>query len=216
MRIRLGLVLAVWCATVATAAAGPRPTVDRTQVLDLTPMTQVPVVVYRSISDLAAPELWAALDVAGDVLATASVDVDWTICAPGECLTPEPSALKIRLVQSPSAGGRDTRLRLGDALIDGETQRGVLATVFVDRTQRLAGDLRIDHDALLGHTIAHELGHLLLATTTHAKVGLMREAWSREELMGTRRTDWIFGPPDVASIRARLARFAAGAAERHS
>ena len=59
---------------------------------------------------------------------------------------------------------------------------GVLATVFVDRTRGLAGDLRIDHDALLGRTIAHELGHLLLATTAHAKVGLMREAWSREEL----------------------------------
>lgn len=216
MRIRLGFGLAVWCATITSAVAEPRPTVDRSQILDLTPVTQVPVVVYRSVADLAVPELWTALDVAGDVLATASVDASWTICGPEGCPTPEPSALKIRLVQSPGAGARDSRVRLGDALIDGRTKRGVLATVYVDRTRRVAGDLRIDHEALLGHTIAHELGHLLLATTTHAKVGLMREAWSRQELIGTSGTNWVFTAPDVASIRARLAQFAPGAAERHS
>jgi hypothetical protein len=216
MQIRLGLVLSVWCATVASASADPRPSVDHTQVLDLTPMKRVPVVVYRAAPDLASDDLWPALDVARDVLAMASVDVLWTICGPGECLTTEPAALKIRIVQSPGAGGPDKRRRLGDALIDRTTQRGVLATVFVDRTRRLAGDLGIDHHALFGHTIAHELGHLLLATRPHAKVGLMREAWSREELMGTRGADWVFAPSDVAAIRARLARSAIGAADRQS
>jgi len=206
MPIRLRLGLAVWCVAVTSAAAEPRPTVDHSQILDLPAMTQVRVVVYRSVPSLAAPELRTALDVARDVLAMASVDVNWAVCEPGDCLTPDPSALKIRLVQAPSAGGRGPRESLGDALIDRREKRGVLATVFVDRTQRLAGDLRIDHEALLGHTIAHELGHLLLAATTHAKVGLMREAWSREELMGTRSTDWVFAPRDIASIRARLAR----------
>ena len=205
MHIRLGLGLAVWCATVPSAAAAPRPTVDHSQTLDLTPMARVPIMVYRNAPDLSAPDLWTALDVAKDVLAMASVDVAWTICAPGDCLTPGPAALKMRIVQSANAGGRDPYRRLGDALIDRRTKRGVLATVFVDRTRRLAGDLAIDHHALLGHTIAHELGHLLLATTTHSKVGLMREAWSREELMGTRAADWIFAPREVAAIRARLA-----------
>ena len=204
MHIRLGLVLSVWCATVASASAVPRPSVDHTQTLDLTPMKRLPVVVYLAAPDLGVGDLWPALDVARDVLAMASVDVSWTICGPGECLTPEPAALKIRIVQSPGAGGRDNRRRLGDALIDRHTKRGVLATVFVDRTRRLAGDLGIDHHALFGHTMAHELGHLLLATRTHAKVGLMREAWSREELMGTRGVDWAFAPSDVAAIRARL------------
>jgi len=74
MHIRLGLVLAVWCATVASASAGPGPSVDRTQILDLTPMKRVPVVVYRTTPDLAVADLWPALDVARDVLAMASVD----------------------------------------------------------------------------------------------------------------------------------------------
>ena len=216
MHIRLGLGLAVWCATVASAAAAPRPSVDRSQLLDLAPMARVPVVVYRNAPDLALPDLWNALDVARDVLAMASVDVGWTICGPGECLTPEPAALKIRIVQSAGARVRDPRRCLGDALIDRRTKRGVLATVFVDRTERLAGDLRIDHQALLGHTIAHELGHLLLATTTHSKVGLMREAWSREELIGARSADWVFTPRDVAAIRAGLGRSAVRGTDRQS
>ena len=205
MHIRLGLLLAVWCATVAGLAAGAPPNVNPSKILDLAPMARVPVVVYRNVPDLSGPELWTALDVATDVLAMASVGVVWSICDPGECPTPEPAALKVRIVQSAGAGGRETRQRLGNALIDRRTNRGVLATVFVDRTRRLAGDLGIDHDGLLGHTIAHELGHLLLATTTHAKAGLMRETWSREELMGARGFDWAFAPRDVASIRARLA-----------
>ena len=34
----------------------------------------------------------------------------------------------------------------------------------------------------------------------------MREVWSRDELLGTRRDDWIFDPSDAAAIRKRLAR----------
>ena len=86
---------------------------------------------------------------------------------------------------------RDPRV-LGHALIDSRTRTGVLATVFIDRTRRVAGDLGLDHRVLLGRAIAHELGHLLLATPTHGSAGLMREVWSRDELLGTHRDDWIF------------------------
>ena len=205
MDIRLGQVVAAWCAAVASIAATPPPNVNSSRNLDLAPLARIRVVVYRSASDLAVPELWTALDVASDVLAMASVGVAWSVCDPGECPIPEPAALKVRILQSANDGGGETRRRLGDALIDRRTKRGVLATVFVDRTRRLAGDLGIDHQGLLGHTIAHELGHLLLATTTHAKAGLMRETWSREELRGARGVDWTFAPREVAAIRARLA-----------
>jgi hypothetical protein len=94
---------------------------------------------------------------------------------------------------------------LGQALIDSRTHTGVLATVFIDRTGRLAHDLGIDRRTLLGRAIAHELAHLLLGTSTHG-AGLMRETWSHSELQGTRRSDWHLDPLDVAAIRDRLAR----------
>jgi hypothetical protein len=96
-----------------------------------------------------------ALDVAAKTLSTAWVDVVWTICVSGACLTP--AALKIRIVPSGDASGRDA-YRLEHAVIDEQERTGELATVFVDRTRRLAGDLGIDHRVLLGRTIAHELG----------------------------------------------------------
>jgi hypothetical protein len=138
-------------------------------------------------------------------LSTASVDVVWTVCVPETCLTPTPAALKIRILPSRDTSGREAH-HLGHALIDAQTGSGELATVFIDRTRRLAADLGIDHRLLLGRTIAHELGHLLLATAKHGNAGLMREIWSRDELLGARRNDWEFDPHDAAAIRERLAR----------
>jgi hypothetical protein len=168
--------------------------------------TRVPVHVYVTAgADLSADDRRIALDVARKALSTASVDVVWTLCGPGACLTPAPEVLKVRVVRSPNGGKRDSHL-LGLSLINPEARSGVLATVFIDRTRRLAGELRIDHRVLLGRTIAHELGHLLLATATHGNSGLMRESWSYDELSGTRRDDWIFDPLDGAAIRERLVR----------
>ena len=141
--------------------------------------------------------------------AAASVDVAWIICEPGACLTPSPSVMRVRIVRSTDSGQQDARV-LGHALIDSRTRTGVLATVFIDRTRRLAGDLVIDHRVLLGRATAHELGHLLLATATHGNAGLMREVWSRDELLGTHRHDWEFDPPDATAIRERLARSLSG------
>ena len=180
------------------------PTFDDTRRADITSTAAVPVFVYTTQANLSADDERTALAVAREVLSTASVDVVWTVCVPGTCLTPMPGAFKIRLVLSPKGGDHDGHL-LGHSLINSQTGAGELATVFVDRTRRLAGELGIDHLVLLGRTIAHELGHLLLATATHGTAGLMREIWSRDELLGARRADWVFDPHDADAIRARLA-----------
>jgi hypothetical protein len=208
MRIHLWLVLVSMC-FVATAIEGappePAPVVDGTNPGDIAATVPVPVLVYSAVGDLGADDQRIALAVANDALATASVDIAWAVCAPGSCLTPVPGALKIRIVQSPADNGGNSHL-LGHALIDSQTQSGELATVFVDRTRRLASELGIDHNALLGRTIAHELGHLLMGTATHATTGLMREVWLRDELVGTCPDDWAFDALDAAAIRDRLAR----------
>ena len=206
MRVHTWLVLvSMVLAATASEGAPPEPAVDDTHRFDITAREKLPVLVYTvAAADLDADERLSALEVARQALSTASVDVAWTICAPGTCLAPSP-ALKIRIVLSPEDEGRDSHV-LGHAAIDPRTRTGVLATVFIDRTRRLAGELGIDHRVLLGRTIAHELGHLLLATTTHGTAGLMREAWSRDELLGTRHNDWIFDRSDADAIRKQLAR----------
>lgn len=176
-------------------------------VIDIPPNSPPPrpvkVRVYRS-PEVTSEVLSAALNVAEATFAAASVDVVWKVCGPGECQTPpSPAERLVRLVHSPKGGSHDTRC-LGDTLIDVQKGIGVLATVYVDRVMNLVRRLEIDQRTLLGRTIAHEIGHLLLATNTHSTSGLMRELWSREELLASHADDWVLRPVEVAAIRQRL------------
>jgi hypothetical protein len=67
----------------------------------------------------------------------------------------------------------------------------------------LAAAAGIDAATLLGRAIAHELGHLLMATAAHGSHGLMRPIWSREDLRRGRGGDWMFTPQEIAAIRVR-------------
>jgi hypothetical protein len=204
MRVHLWLVF-VSMLVVAPAIQGapPEPSVDESGI-DIAANTRVAVHVYTQGTGLSAEDERLALNVAREVFATASVDVAWTLCEPGTCLRPSAEALKLRIVLSRDRNEVNSGV-LGHALIDSQAHAGVLATIFLDRTQRLANDLGIDHRVLLGRAIAHELGHLLLGTSTHG-VGLMREVWSHDELIGARRDDWLLTPLDAAIIRERLVR----------
>jgi hypothetical protein len=211
MRVNVWLVV-VFVSSIALPAAGEplasvsEPFHEDAVVLD-PPTPQLPrpvkVRVYRS-PEVTSEVLNAALDVAKATFAAASVGVAWKVCGPAECQTPPlPAERLVRLVRSPTGARGDTRC-LGEALIDSERGTGVLATVFVDRVLSLVRHLDLDHSTLLGRTIAHEIGHLLLATSTHSPSGLMRELWSPKELQAGRDDDWALHPIEVAAIRHRL------------
>jgi hypothetical protein len=169
----------------------------------VSPLDQVRVRVYRS-THLGGDALPLALGVAESTFAAAGIQVAWTVCEPGECLTPPaPAERLIRLVRLPHGQRHDLRA-LGDALIDPRQPSGGLATVYVDRVLDTARRVDIDHRTLLGHTIAHEIGHLLLGSPTHGASGLMREVWSSKELQAARGDDWALLPLEATAIRLRL------------
>jgi hypothetical protein len=62
-----------------------------------------------------------------------------------------------------------------------------------------------DPRQVLGLAIAHEIGHLLLNTNTHAAAGLMRAGWSRSELHRNVSSDWRFLDTEAAMMRAAVA-----------
>jgi hypothetical protein len=113
--------------------------------------------------------------------------------------------LAVRIVRLRAPGGREG-VPLGDALVDTRSGAAVLATVYEDRVARLAAETGADPAVLLGRAIAHELGHLLLASNRHARNGLMRPRWSVDEIRRNQGRDWAFAPADAALIRERLAR----------
>ena len=106
-----------------------------------------------------------------------------------------------------SRGSIKTRARdssagliLGFAVVEPSTGDGVMATIFLDRVQAVAQRAGVPPAALLGRAIAHEVGHLLLATNAHSSTGLMREVWTDAELTLDRPEDWLFAAPDRSAL----------------
>jgi len=57
---------------------------------------------------------------------------------------------------------------------------------------------------LLGFAVAHEVGHLLLGTNTHAAAGLMRAVWSRSDIQRNHPADWLFTAADSLAMSRAL------------
>jgi len=70
----------------------------------------------------------------------------------------------------------------------------------------MARDAGIDSAELLGRTMAHEVGHLLLGTNQHGPHGLMRASWSGADLRRNRATQWLFDGQEAEAMRQGLAR----------
>jgi hypothetical protein len=153
-----------------------------------------------------------AISRADHILELAGVDVEWLDCparkfgkpAVGCAVAPSRGELIIRLVVAPTSDGAKHQA-LGYSLIDSATGIGVMATVFADRVSRLANDARVDRATILGRALAHEIGHLILASNAHADSGIMRETWTAQELISRRAEDWLFLPDQSQQLReARL------------
>ena len=59
---------------------------------------------------------------------------------------------------------------------------GCSADLFYEPLQALQRQTHVVPSAILGHAMAHELGHLLLGMNSHSPTGLMRAHWTSEDL----------------------------------
>lgn len=146
-----------------------------------------------------------ALATATRLMTAGAIDVAWRNCdLPDACATVPVREFVIRLVRSRARWADGAALVLGEASIDVNARIGVLATIYVERVERMAALSEADTASLLGRAIAHELGHLLLATNGHSSTGLMRAYWSSRDIRGNQIADWVLSREDVAAIRRRL------------
>jgi hypothetical protein len=86
---------------------------------------------------------------------------------------------------------------LGVALSEG----GIYATIYYPRVDEYAKAGSATHSQILGHAIAHEMGHLLLGPVPHARFGIMRGAWKAEDLQSITMGAFLFSPHQSALIR---------------
>ena len=186
--------------------------------LAATILQDVPVRVYDA-TGLAQMTRVAALELAAATLAPTGAAIYWRDCqvrkTAATCAAPPAGGeLVLRIVRSTSGSGRApsgavqlrsrSLLPLGDAFVDLGAQSGVLATIYLDRVDLLARLAGGGLSALLGRAIAHEIGHLLLASNAHGTSGLMRPIWSADEVRRGRAADWTFNEREAAAIRTRL------------
>ena len=90
---------------------------------------------------------------------------------------------------------------MGFSLVSGSKEPAYLSTVFVNVVWSVAHGAGVDPRDLLGLAIAHELGHVLLNTNSHARTGLMRANWSRAELRRADESDSRFLSNEAATMR---------------
>ena len=93
---------------------------------------------------------------------------------------------------------------LGYAHVDTQERAGVLATVFLDHIKSRADADGVPREHLLGLSIAHELGHLLMGTAVHGKRGLMKAGWSPADIQWGPRARWSFSPSETHELAVGL------------
>jgi hypothetical protein len=95
------------------------------------------------------------------------------------------------------------RLLPADSIVAGAAM-GELVSVSYDRVERIhAKDQDIEKSTILGHVLAHELGHVLLGGNSHSSGGIMTARLQLRELRFAERGKLLFSGPEAAQMRAK-------------
>ncbi len=81
---------------------------------------------------------------------------------------------------------------LGEALECQGDYSGCSAYIFYRDIQELAREWDASESEILGHALAHEIGHLLLGANSHSSEGIMRASWREQELSTIARSHLFF------------------------
>jgi len=152
-----------------------------------------------------APQILAnAEKEATRVFRAAGVAVSWVNCpltiseaeANPICIAPcPPSRIALRINSEMPADLPKTTL--GVAL----TETAMYATVYYPHIDDYARLGIANHAQIMGHAIAHEMGHLLLGLGLHARFGIMRGVWTAEDLRSMTMGAFLFSSPQSKVIR---------------
>jgi hypothetical protein len=153
------------------------------------PNLTIAVRVYN-LAHVSAPTLAQAEKVATRIFREVGIDTVWLECPPSASDVQRfagcqpnlgPMYLNLRLIprfDSVGAGFRRTDLGFASP----SKEEGVYASIFYHRVQQIARTGPASEPQILGHAIAHEIGHLLLGSNSHSSTGIMRAQWRRDDL----------------------------------
>lgn len=163
-------------------------------------------------ASLPKPTLAGAKKEASLILRREGLETEWLECSvsggdgPTRCLQPlGPTEITLRILPDRSKALLPLAADVfGFAVVPEDGSRGVDVGVFRDGSDRLAPVGAISQSQILGHVIAHEIGHLLLGSQAHSVSGIMRPHWSTKDLERAGRGGLVFTPEEGVHLRAAV------------
>jgi hypothetical protein len=188
--LRTKLVIIVMCNLIAAAKAS----------------SQLTVSLYND-AEIPRSTLQRAEEVAGRIYLQAGITIEWqdgTGPLSSEKIADSSegagSSVTLRIVSRPrTLSGEDFGIAfVGD---DGRPQQ---ADVFFASIEHFRETSSASISAILGHVMAHELGHLLLGQKSHSETGIMQARWEGPQLRQLSMGALRFGKHESERIRNRL------------
>lgn len=167
-----------------------------------------------NLANASAGTLDRATKEAARILASAGVETIWQ---QGPADAPEAN---ISDQSAASPGSRDTRnylvvkilQRFPDHSIPGalgyslpDARFGPHVHIFYNRVERVSEWGDVDLATMLGHAMAHEVGHVLLGSTEHSHDGIMKGCWGRADFQKAAKGYMAFTPVQGKAIHKRAA-----------
>lgn len=144
-----------------------------------------------------------ALALAAQTLAHANVSATWIDCSRVDGVAPPPCVAVLNegemVLRFQDRTERGNHI-LGTAIVQDDGPC-VLASVYAGAAADRSAKTGLPLWLILGRVTAHEIGHLLLGTNSHAPTGLMQASWN---LRRPHLEEWRFTRADAAKIRSRL------------
>lgn len=154
-----------------------------------------------------SPVLVHAEERGAEIFSRAGLDLTWINCS--QSATDQPVSgcariegrehLVIRIISHMAGGNVDGKFGLSFL---GAGGIGRYSDVFWDKIQELGND-NVEEWAILGSVMAHEIGHLMLGSHSHAISGIMRAQWNRHELQHIAMGTLLFLPEEERQMKAR-------------
>jgi hypothetical protein len=81
-----------------------------------------------------------------------------------------------------------------------------IANIFWTRVEEQAQRLKVSAPRFLAHTVAHELGHLLLGSNSHSPVGIMTARWDAPTVTRISQEGLYFDRQQAERIQSEMRR----------
>ncbi|MDA1312835.1 MAG: hypothetical protein O2968_05830 [Acidobacteria bacterium] len=153
---------------------------------------------------------------AARIFSRSGIETNWLACAiPGREVETNPSCKA-----KPEATDIQVRIlprKMARKLMNHHSEFGLAftalgdgfgsnASIFYHRVEELSARRHTSRPLLLGHLIAHEIGHLLLGSNSHSGSGIMHVPWDRRQVERASLGTLFFTPREASRMSDQVSR----------